>query len=153
MHCVHRLRRSQLIRAPLPRTFEFFSEPSNLEALTPDFLRFRILTPMPLEMGAGTRIEYALSLYRVPFRWQTLITEWVPGERFVDEQEAGPYAYWRHTHEFEAQGDNTMVSDLVEYREPLGVLGQVAHAAFVEGTLVKIFDFRREQTKRLLEYR
>lgn len=151
MQPVHRLQRSQLIRAPLAKTFEFFARPSNLEALTPDFLRFRILTPMPVTMGVGTRIEYALSLYRVPFRWRTLITQWTPCIGFVDEQEAGPYAYWRHTHEFESQGDHTLVKDIVEYREPLGALGQIAHVGFVDRSLTKIFDFRREQTKHLLE--
>ena len=93
-----------MLPRPVEEVFAFFSDARNLEAITPPFLRFRILTPMPIEMRAGTRIEYALSLYRVPIRWRTRITRWEPGVCFIDEQEAGAYAYWRHLHEFEVRG-------------------------------------------------
>ena len=63
----------------------------------------------------------------------------------MDEQERGPYALWRHTHEFEAQGEHTIMRDVVEYKEPLGWLGHVAHYLFVKRTLNKIFDYRRDQ--------
>jgi ligand-binding SRPBCC domain-containing protein len=71
----------------------------------------------------------------------------------VDEQESGPYAVWRHTHLFEADGDATVVRDLVEYVEPLGPLGRVAHALFVGRALERIFDFRRDAIARLLPAR
>ncbi len=145
------LERSQLIKAPIATVFEFFSNAANLEIITPDFLRFRILTPMPVEMRTGTHIDYALSLYGVPIRWRTVITEWTPGVRFIDEQEAGPYAYWRHVHEFESRGADTLVTDAVEYREPLGPLGQIAHVLFVSRTLNRIFDFRHVQVQRLFD--
>jgi hypothetical protein len=135
---------------PLDEVFAFFADAANLEAITPGFLRLRILTPAPVEMRPGARIEYALSLFGVPLRWGTLITVWEPGVRFVDEQESGPYALWRHTHTFEAHGDGTIVHDVVEYAEPFGPLGRVAHALFVERALNRIFDFRREAIRRLL---
>jgi ligand-binding SRPBCC domain-containing protein len=135
---------------PLDEVFAFFADAANLEAITPGFLRFRILTPAPVEMRPGARIEYALSLFGVPLRWGTLITVWEPGVRFVDEQESGPYALWRHTHTFEADGDGTFVRDVVEYAEPFGPLGRVAHALFVERALNRIFDFREAAIRRLL---
>ena len=135
---------------PIDEVFGFFADAANLEAITPRFLRFRILTPTPVEMRRGARIEYALSLFGVPLRWGTLITVWEPGVRFVDEQESGPYAFWRHTHTFEAQGDATVVGDVVEYAEPYGMVGRVAHALFVERALDRIFDFRRDAIRRLL---
>ena len=69
----------------------------------------------------------------------------------MDEQESGPYAFWRHVHEFEARGDSTMMRDTVEYAEPLGPLGRLGHALFVERTLDRIFDFRRDTIRRLFE--
>ncbi len=145
---VHRLERSQRIPRRREEVFAFFADASNLEAITPPFLRFRIVSPLPIEMGPGARIEYALSLGGVPLRWRTRITEWEPGVRFVDEQESGPYRLWRHTHRFEGQGGSTMMRDLVEYAEPLGVLGWAAHVLFVERALDRIFDFRREAIRR-----
>jgi hypothetical protein len=84
-------------------------------------------------------------------RWRTRITDWQPGRRFVDEQESGPYALWRHAHEFEARGSSTLMRDVVDYSLPLGPAGAVAHALFVRRTLDRIFDFRREAIVRLLD--
>jgi ligand-binding SRPBCC domain-containing protein len=147
---VHRLERTQLLERPVEDVFAFYSDAANLEAITPPFLRFRILTPTPIAMRAGTRIEYALSLHGVPIRWRTLITRWEPNACFVDEQESGPYAFWRHTHVFEPQGTSTLMRDVVEYREPFGPLGRIAHGLFVRRMLDRIFDFRRDATGRLL---
>jgi ligand-binding SRPBCC domain-containing protein len=138
----YRLARSLSIARPLGEVFAFFSDAANLETLTPPFLRFRILTPQPIEMRAGTRIDYALSLWGLPVRWRTLITCFEPERRFVDEQEAGPYAYWHHLHEFAADGDGTRMADEVTYRLPFGTFGALAHPLWVERQLDAIFDYR-----------
>lgn len=147
----HRLERTLRVARPREEVFAFFADAANLEAITPAFLRFRILTPLPVDMRSGARIEYALSLFGVPLRWRTRIVEWQPGVRFVDEQESGPYALWRHTHEFEPEGDATRVRDVVDYSLPLGPLGRIAHALLVAPALDRIFDFRRDAIRRLLE--
>ena len=148
---LRQLRRTQLVGRPLPEVFAFFSDAANLDALTPPFLHFRILTPMPIELCAGAQLDYQLSLFGLPVRWRTCITDWRPEERFVDEQESGPYALWRHTHEFEARGASTLMRDVVDYSEPLGPIGAVAHVLFVRRTLDRIFDFRRDAIVRLLD--
>ena len=148
---IHQLSRTQLLARPRSEVFALFSDASNLEALTPPFLHFRILTPMPIEMRADARLDYQLSLFGVPVRWRTRITDWQPGRRFVDEQESGPYALWRHTHEFEERGASTLMRDVVDYSEPLGPIGTVAHVLFVRRTLDRIFDFRRDAIVRLLD--
>lgn len=150
MRSPHQLVRTQLVAAPLDEVFAFFSDAANLEALTPPFLHFRILTPLPIAMHVGARIDYQLSLFGVPLRWRTRITDWQPGRSFVDEQESGPYASWRHTHEFEARGDGTLMRDVVSYLEPFGALGGLAHVLFVGRTLDRIFDFRRDAVEHLL---
>jgi ligand-binding SRPBCC domain-containing protein len=147
----HQLSRTQLVSRPIPEVFAFFSDASNLEALTPPFLHFHILTQQPIELRSGAQLDYQLSLFGVPLRWRTRITDWQPGRRFVDEQESGPYALWRHTHEFEARGTSTLVRDVVDYLEPLGPVGTLAHLLFVRRTLDRIFDFRRDANARLLD--
>ena len=147
----HVLERSQIIERSLDVTFDFFSDAYNLEKITPEFLRFKILTPRPLAMQAGAVIEYSLSMFGVPFKWKTLIEQWEPGIRFVDRQLKGPYALWVHTHSFEAIGtDRTLMKDRVEYQLPLGFLGEMAHTLFVQETLKKIFAHRADVTARLL---
>ncbi|CAN5729163.1 hypothetical protein BH23DEI1_BH23DEI1_23260 [soil metagenome] len=144
----YHLRRSQRVSSPLEEVYAYFSDAENLDALTPPFLRFRILTPHPVHMRVGTRIEYALALFGVPLRWRTHITVWEPGRRFVDEQASGPYASWVHTHTFEGVGGGTVIHDHVAYALPLGLLGAVAHTLFVRATLRRIFDFRHAATAR-----
>jgi len=140
------LERTQLVPAPRPEVFAFFADAHNLEAITPEFLRFRVTTPGPIRMAPGALIEYRLSLYGLGFGWRTRIEAWEPGLRFVDVQLSGPYRSWRHTHTFEdAPGGGTRVSDRVEYELPLGPLGSIAHALFVGRALDRVFDHRRER--------
>lgn len=145
------LEREQIIPRPRRETFAFFGDAFNLERLTPPFLRFRILTPPPITMRAGTRIEYRLALFGVAFNWKTRIESWTPDESFADLQLAGPYALWQHTHTFaEVAPHQTLMRDRVEYRIPYGVIGRIAHALFVKRTLKEIFDYRAGMTARLL---
>lgn len=139
----YRLERSQLIARSLPEVFAFFSAAENLEAITPAFLRFRIVTPLPIDMRAGTRIDYSLSLWGLPMRWRTKITSWQPDVCFIDEQESGPYALWRHLHEFETHAGGTRMRDRVDYELPMGPLGSIAHALLVRRSLHAIFEYRR----------
>lgn len=139
----HVLSREQILPRPRSEVFAFFADAANLEKLTPGFLRFRILTPLPITMRAGARIEYRIVLFGVPMRWRTVISEWTPGRRFVDEQERGPYTKWHHTHTFEdAPNGATRMTDRVVYRVPFGIFGRVARRLFVTRTLEHIFDFR-----------
>ena len=140
---VHLLTREQHVPAPPEAVFAFFAEARNLEAITPPWLGFRVLTPAPVEMRPGALIEYRLSLHRIPVRWLTRIEEWAPGRGFVDAQVRGPYRLWRHTHTFTAHEGGTLVGDRVRYALPLGPLGEAAHLAFVRRDLERIFDFRR----------
>lgn len=95
--------------------FTFFADAANLERLTPPWINFRILTPLPIAMGEGTLIDYQIVLYGLPIPWRTRIDAWEPGVRFVDRQVAGPYRWWHHEHRFEAAEAGTRVIDHVEF--------------------------------------
>lgn len=136
------LERTQVVPRPRAEVFPFFADAANLERLTPPFLGFRILTPAPIEMRAGTTIDYRIKLQGIPLRWRTLIEQFEPDDRFVDVQLEGPYARWRHTHTFRDVAGGTEVGDRVEYQLPLGPLGRLAHAVFVHRQLRTIFEYR-----------
>ena len=144
------LERSQTVALPLERAFALFANAHNLEAITPPWLRFRILTPGPIEMGPGTLISYRLRLRGVPMGWRTRIEVWEPPGRFVDAQISGPYELWHHTHEFEPDGARTVIRDRVRYRIGFGRLGEVALQLFVRRDLERIFDHRREAIEGLV---
>ena len=133
----------QFIARPRAEVFEFFSEPRNLERLTPPWLNFEIVE-IPEQLSEGALIKYKLRLHGITIHWTTRIEDWSPDTGFVDTQISGPYAMWHHTHEFEEVEGGTLVRDLVRYRVPFGPLGEVIRRAMVAPDTKKIFDFRRE---------
>jgi len=144
------LERAQLLEHPLDHVFAVFSDAANLEALTPPALKFKIITPLPIEMAEGALIDYRLQLYGAPFRWRTRIDVYEPQQRFVDFQLRGPYKLWRHEHEFYETHGGVLMIDRVHYQIPYWLAGRFAHVAFVRSSLEQIFDYRREQTPALL---
>ena len=115
------------------------TDAANLEALTPPWLHFEILTPTVV-LRPGARIDYRLRLYGIPLRWQSEISRWEPPESFVDEQRRGPYRRWVHTHTFAEERDGTRIGDAVEFEVPFGWLA----GWFVMRDVRKIFAFRTE---------
>jgi ligand-binding SRPBCC domain-containing protein len=128
---------------PLPpeELFPFFADAANLDAITPPWLHFRIVTPRPIAMGEGTLIDYKLRVRGVPLRWRTRISAWQPPHRFVDEQLRGPYRQWIHEHRFEPRDGGTLARDCVRYAVPFDWL---AHRWFVRPDIERIFRYRRE---------
>ena len=136
------LSREVLLNRPLEVIFPFFAEPKNLQAITPDWLHFSILTPQPIQMQVGTSIDYKLRVRGIPLRWRSEITVWQPPHRFVDEQRRGPYRQWIHEHVFEARGDRTLCEDRVKYAV-FG--GSLINQLFVRRDVEMIFDFRERR--------
>jgi ligand-binding SRPBCC domain-containing protein len=132
----------QLLPAGRAKVFDFFSDAFQLTAITPPWLGFSIVTPAPIDMRVGALIDYKARLYGFQVAGQSKIVEWDPEEWFVDEQVQGPYRYWRHEHTFEIEGECTIVRDRIIYAVPLGV---ITHRLFVQRTLEKIFEYRRER--------
>ncbi len=137
----YELRARTLIDAPLEQTFAFFSKAANLGVITPAAMRFSIQGQVP-PMAAGAVIDYRVRVGPVPVRWRTRITSWEPGRSFADLQEKGPYRFWWHEHNFQADGPRTVMEDRVYYTPPLGIVGRLAHRFFIGTTLRKIFQYR-----------
>lgn len=130
---------------PLEAVFAFFGNAANLDAITPPWLSFRILTPLPIVIHEGTLIDYRLRVHGLPLRWRTRISTWQPPHRFVDEQLRGPYRQWIHEHTFEPHNRGTLARDLVRYAVPFDFM---AHPLFVRRDIEKIFEFRAAELKR-----
>lgn len=139
---------TQIVERPLAEVFAFFSDARNLSRLTPPWLRFEILTPEPITMAPGLRLDYRITLRGLPMKWQSEITEWEPPHRFVDEQRRGPYKTWIHEHRFRDLGDRTEVTDAVRYDVPGG---RIVHALFVARDIEKIFAYRLQALAGIFE--
>jgi ligand-binding SRPBCC domain-containing protein len=131
----------------LDRVFEFFSKAENLQALTPPWLQFKILSPLPIAIHQGTLIDYRIRVHGLPMRWRSSIATWNPPHEFVDTQLRGPYRRWVHTHRFGADNGGTRVSDSVDFEVPGGRLV----SWFVARDLRRVFAFRHEELLRIFE--
>ena len=129
--------------------FEFFASAENLERLTPPWLNFKILSALPLDMDAGTVIEYQIKLHGIPIRWESEITLWDPPHNFCDVQRKGPYRKWVHEHIFETSDVGTLVRDRVNY-EVIG--GNLINKLFVKKDLDKIFNYRQATLLSIFNY-
>lgn len=141
---VHRLSREQQIPAPPEAVWAYFSHADNLQAITPEYMNFRVTSgELPDEIYPGMVITYKVSpLLGIPLFWMTEITHVVPGRLFVDEQRRGPFSMWHHEHHFEARDGGTLMRDIVHYEVPLGPLGEVARMLFVQRQVESIFTHR-----------
>ena len=149
MH-IYTLEYRQLIKAPMPRVWDFFSAPANLGKITPSRMNFRIIRMDGDRMFPGQRIEYRVSvLPLVRLTWETEITEVEENRMFVDEQRRGPYSLWRHRHSFREIPEGVEMTDRIDYGVPFGLLGRLANWLFVEQQVKAIFAYRFEAAEEI----
>ena len=140
---VYRLKTVQNLPISASKAWDFLSDPGNLKTITPDYMGFTILEGAEDKMYEGQIIKYIVRpVLGIPLRWVTEITHVANEEYFVDEQRFGPYSLWHHKHFIRPIAGGVEMIDIVDYKLPLGWLGQFAHGIFVKRQLKQIFDYR-----------
>ncbi len=140
----------QFLNLPRQTVFDFFAEAKNLEKITPEILNFKIEKMSTANIELGTLIDYKLKVHNVPTGWKTKIESWHPPKVFVDTQLKGPYRQWHHTHHFEELAGGTLMTDLVRYKLPMGILGKAVAGNFVKNDVEQIFSYRRTAVLKFL---
>lgn len=148
---VYTIYEEQFLPTSLEDAWKFVSDPHNLKVITPDYMRFNVLTKdLPDSVYSGLIIQYYVSpVFRIPMKWVTEITFVEPLKYFVDEQRVGPYRIWHHEHHLKAVEGGVLMIDRVTYQPPLGFLGSIANALFIAKQLKGIFVYRRKKLEQL----
>ena len=147
---MYQIKRTQLVRTDLETCWKFFSDPSNLQKITPDYMGFKVLTEVPSEMYEGLVISYTVSpLFGIPMNWVTEITHVRDLHYFVDEQRIGPYRMWHHEHHFKEVEGGVEMTDIVSYVLPFGLVGKAVHPFIVKNKLNEIFEHRFKAVEQL----
>jgi ligand-binding SRPBCC domain-containing protein len=147
----HSIKTVQKIPVSLDEAWAFFSNPANLQAITPEGMGFTVISKHHGEvMYAGQLIEYTVKpVAGIPLYWMTEITQVKDRAYFIDEQRFGPYSLWHHQHHFREIPGGVEMTDIIHYKNPLGFLGRIANTLFVKNKLKGIFDFRFKKVEEL----
>jgi len=135
----------QKINASIDEVWNFISSPSNLKEITPDYMGFDIInTKQPSrKMYEGMIIGYKVSpLLGIKTTWITEITHIRDKEFFIDEQRMGPYTMWHHQHLIRPIQNGVLMTDIVSYQPPFGVVGAIANHLIIRSKLKQIFNYR-----------
>jgi len=141
---LYRLETVQNLPISQKEAWDFLSDPKNLKRITPEYMGFEILSGASDKMYAGQIIQYIVTpVMSITTKWVTEITHVDEGKYFVDEQRFGPYALWHHKHFIKPIHKGVEMIDIIDYKIPFGILGQLVHPIIVAPKLKEIFEFRK----------
>jgi ligand-binding SRPBCC domain-containing protein len=140
----YQLHTTQKLPATIQEVWDFISSPANLKEITPPHMGFIVTSNTGSQkMYPGMIITYKVSpLLGIKLDWMTEITHVRDFEYFVDEQRIGPYSIWHHQHKIEPIEGGVLMTDIVTYEPPFGVLGAIANTIIIKSQLKQIFDYR-----------
>lgn len=140
---------TQNLPITIDKAWEFLSDPKNLKLITPEYMGFIIESGADRPMFPGQIIQYIVTpVLGIKTKWVTEITHVQDKKYFVDEQRFGPYSLWHHKHFLKEIQGGVEMEDIIDYKIPLGILGQMVHPFLVKPKLDEIFEYRR---KKLIE--
>jgi ligand-binding SRPBCC domain-containing protein len=143
---IYTLHKKQQLPITLDKAWEFLSNPKNLAIITPDYMSFKIMSKIDRPLYTGQIIQYIVTpLLGIKTKWVSEITHIEEKKYFVDEQMYGPYALWHHKHFVKEIEGGVELEDIIDYKVPLGVLGQLVHPFLVKPKLEEIFNYRQEK--------
>ncbi|WP_375242378.1 cell division inhibitor [Lacinutrix sp.] len=147
---IYTLHKKQNLPITKEKAWEFLSSPKNLKTITPDYMGFNILSGADRPMFSRQIIQYIVTpILGIKTKWVTEITHVEEGKYFVDEQRFGPYALWHHKHFINEIDGGVEMEDIIDYKVPLGILGQLVHPILVKPKLEEIFNYRTQKLEEL----
>jgi ligand-binding SRPBCC domain-containing protein len=143
---IYTLHKTQRLPISLDSAWEFLSNPKNLKVITPDYMSFNMVSTIDRPLYTGQIIQYIVTpLLGIKTQWVSEITHIEEKKYFVDEQMYGPYALWHHKHFVKEIQGGVELEDIIDYKVPLGLLGQLVHPFLVKPKLEEIFKYRQEK--------
>ncbi|MDB4404552.1 SRPBCC family protein [bacterium] len=144
------LHKKQKLPISKQQAWDFLSDPKNLKSITPDYMSFDILRGAEKSMYPGQIIQYIVTpILGVKTKWVTEITHVRDQHYFVDEQRFGPYKLWHHKHFIKEIKGGVEMEDIIDYKIPFGLLGQLLHPYIVRPKLEEIFSYRTQKLEEL----
>jgi ligand-binding SRPBCC domain-containing protein len=136
------------INRPPQEVFDFCLQGDNFQRIFPERITpTRDTTDTVVRPGGSYSFRHWVGNV-LPVRWDVDIVDYEHGQHYVDQQRRGPFRHFRHTHRCVPEGAGTRYLDRVEFAS---LLGTALDEQLVRRRLDKIFTYRQQEMKRLLE--
>ena len=143
---IYTLHKKLKLPITLDQAWNFLSNPKNLKTITPDSMNFQMVSVVDRPLYTGQIIQYTVTpLLGIKAIWVSEITHIEEKKYFVDVQMFGPYALWHHKHFIKEVEGGVEMEDIIDYKVPLGILGQLVHPILVKPKLEEIFSYRQNK--------
>jgi ligand-binding SRPBCC domain-containing protein len=139
------------MRAPAERCFDLArSVSAHLSSMRTT--RERVVTSIASDLlGPGAVVTWEATHFGTRIRLMSKVTRFDAPRSFEDEQIAGPFQSFWHRHEFSPNSGVTVMTDIVRYRAPFGLLGALAERVFLDRYLRALLKRRATHLRALAE--
>ena len=102
-------------------------------------------------IGMGESVTWRAKHLGITQKLTSKITAFNFPHYFTDEMVAGPFKSFKHEHIFKEEDGVVTMTDVFDYKSPLGFLGSVADALFLECYMTKLLTERNRVVKQFAE--
>jgi ligand-binding SRPBCC domain-containing protein len=141
-----------VIAAPVERVFDLARD-VGIHTETASFSDERLVSPGRLQglLELGDLVAFEGRHFGIRQTFIAKIIEMSPPRRFVDEMVKGAFTWLKHEHEFHVHAQGTLMRDVITWKAPLGPLGRIADALFVERHMRWFVTTKQGNLKRAAE--
>ncbi len=102
-----------------------------------------------IEMGES--VTWEATHFGIKQKLTSKITAFERPKHFRDSMVKGAFRRFDHDHFFERGGEQTLMKDVFDYDSPLGILGKIAEALFLEKYMREMLAERNKIIKKIAE--
>lgn len=99
-------------------------------------------------ISLGEEVTWQARHFGLPLKMTSKITHMQSPDYFVDEQIKGPFAKFRHVHEFSQDSSGTTMIDRVEFTAPFGPLGLLVERLVLARYMRNLIEMRNSHLVR-----
>ena len=127
------------IKQPLNNVFDFYSNPKNINLLTPWFAKVSCTPEKKISKNEVFTIE--INMFGIKNKVEILIKNYEENKLFTDLQIKGPFNYWEHNHIFKYENNETIMYDVINYNSKFKLLDKM----YIFHLIFKIVFYYREK--------
>lgn len=131
--------------------FAFLSDYRKRPRIMPSDLILE-LTSLPIEMKKGAEYDFKLTRWGLSYNFILIVESVEPLNKFVERSQFGFFEEWVHTCKLEEHGENsTLLTSIIDYKMPLGILGTLADDLFIRSDLRRTLEYAHNKLKSLFD--